>query len=64
MTYRPKPGHEAIRVFTSLLEPTQVSAEQIAAAYGERWQQETAFDETKTHLLDLSTVNRAVLFAA
>lgn len=60
--YRPTPGHEGIRVFTSLLEPTQVSAEQIAAAYGERWQQETAFDETKTHLLDLSTVNRAVLF--
>lgn len=62
VTCRPRPGHEAIRLFTSMLDPTQVSAEEIAGAYGQRWGQETAFDETKTHLLGHSTVNQPVLF--
>lgn len=62
VTYCPKEGHQAIRVFTDLIDPALLSAQDLAAAYGLRWEQETAFDETKTHLLDRTTVNRAVLF--
>lgn len=60
--YCPKPGCEAIRVFTSLVDPVQASAEDIALGYGLRWQQEVGFDETKTHLAERTTTNRAVLF--
>ena len=42
--------------------PFQVSAEQIGATYGSRWEHETDLDELKTHLLDRTTVNRPVFF--
>ena len=60
--YCPKKGHEAIRVFTSLIDPVIASAEEIAIGYGLRWQQEVGFDEVKTHLAERTTTNRAVLF--
>jgi len=40
---------EIICVMTSILDPTQATAEQLAAAYHERWECEGLIDETKTH---------------
>jgi hypothetical protein len=37
------------RLFTTLLDPDEVSATQLAAAYAQRWEIESAFDELKTH---------------
>ena len=62
VTYCPREGHEAVRVFTTLLDPALLPAEEVAQAYGLRWEHETALDEAKTHLLDRTTVDRAVLF--
>ena len=46
------PGQEDMvyRVATSILDPQDASAEDIARLYHERWEIETAFDELKTHL--------------
>lgn len=38
------------RVVTTMLDPEQAPAEELAALYHERWEIETAFDEIKTHL--------------
>lgn len=38
------------RVATTILEPTQAPAQELAALYHERWEIESAFDELKTHL--------------
>jgi len=44
-------GAEPIyRLATSILDPEQAPAEELAALYHERWEIETAFDELKTHL--------------
>lgn len=37
------------RLFTTLTDPEQVSAAELAAAYSQRWEIESAFDELKTH---------------
>ena len=37
------------RLFTTLTDPAQAPAAELAAAYGQRWEIETAFDELKTH---------------
>src|SRR3954447_20655978 len=37
------------RLFTTLLEPAEVTAIDLAAAYTQRWEIELAFDELKTH---------------
>lgn len=37
------------RLFTTLLDPDEVSADDLAAAYATRWEIELAFDELKTH---------------
>jgi hypothetical protein len=37
------------RLFTTILDPTDASAVDLAAAYAQRWEIETAFDELKTH---------------
>jgi len=37
------------RLFTTLLDPDQAPAVDLAAAYAERWEIESAFDELKTH---------------
>jgi Insertion element 4 transposase N-terminal/Transposase DDE domain len=40
---------ERYRLLTTILDPDQASAEQLALAYGQRWEIEQAFDELKTH---------------
>ncbi len=38
------------RLGTTILEPTQAPATELAALYHERWEHESIFDEVKTHL--------------
>jgi hypothetical protein len=38
-----------IRLITTLVDPTQAPATELAALYGQRWEEESAFDELKTH---------------
>ena len=40
---------ERYRLFTTLLDPDQTSASDLAAAYHQRWEIELTFDELKTH---------------
>lgn len=37
------------RLVTTILDPNEASATELAAAYAERWEIETSFDELKTH---------------
>lgn len=46
---RPGAG-ERHRLITDLLEPAQLPAHQAPLVYHERWEEELAFDEIKTHL--------------
>ena len=39
-----------IRLITTLLDPQEFPAEELATLYQQRWEIETAFDELKTHL--------------
>lgn len=41
---------ETYRLMTTLLDPAQAPATELAALYPERWELEGAFDELKTHL--------------
>ena len=47
------------RLVTSILDPQQAPAEELAALYHERWEIETAFDELKTHLRGAKIVLRS-----
>ena len=47
------------RMFTTLLDPDEVSATELAAAYAQRWDIESAFDELKTHQRGPKTVLRS-----
>ena len=47
------------RLFTTLLEPEEVSAVDLAATYAQRWEIELAFDELKTHQRGARTVLRS-----
>jgi|SRR5680860_872569 len=49
------------RLFTTLVDPNEVSATELAAAYAERWEIESAFDELKTHQRGARTVLRSKL---
>ena len=40
---------ESYRLFTTMTDPTVVSATDLAAAYAQRWEIESALDELKTH---------------
>ena len=54
------PGAEpAYRLVTTLLDPAQAPAEELAALYHERWEIEGAFDELKTHLRGAKIVLRS-----
>jgi Transposase DDE domain len=44
---RDHPGSQ--RLFTTILDPGEASAAELAAAYHQRWEIELAFDELKTH---------------
>ncbi len=37
------------RLFTTVLDPAEATAEQLAAAYTQRWENESTFDELKAH---------------
>lgn len=62
ITYRPEGAKEDIRILTDLGEDSEFSCDELAALYHDRWEQETVFDEIKTHLCDCATVNRPVVF--
>jgi hypothetical protein len=49
----------AYRLFTTLLDPAEVSATDLAAAYAQRWEVELTFDELKTHQRGPRTVLRS-----
>lgn len=47
------------RLATSILDPAQAPAKELAALYHERWEIENAFDELKTHLRGAQMVLRS-----
>jgi len=47
------------RLVTSILDPAEAPADELAALYQERWEIETAFDELKTHLRGSKIVLRS-----
>src|SRR3954468_9291049 len=49
----------AYRLFTTLLDPSEVSAVDLAAAYAQRWEIELTFDELKPHQRGPRTVLRS-----
>ena len=54
------PDAESIyRLVTTVLDPKQAPAHELAALYRERWEIETAFDEFKTHLRGSGIVLRS-----
>ena len=53
-------GAESIyRLITTILDPAQAPAKELAALYHERWEIETALDELKTHLRGSQIVLRS-----
>lgn len=53
-------GAEPIyRLITTILDPNQAPAQELAALYHERWEIETALDELKTHLRGAQIVLRS-----
>ena len=44
-----RPNSDTYRLFTTILDPADVSAEDLAVTYSQRWELEGAFDELKTH---------------
>lgn len=52
-------GGTLYRLITTLLDPTEAPARELAALYHERWEIETAFDELKTHLRGRNMVLRS-----
>jgi hypothetical protein len=54
------PGAEPLyRLITTILDPIQAPAQELAALYHERWEIETALDELKTHLRGAQIVLRS-----
>ena len=54
------PGAEPLyRLVTTILDPSQAPAQELAALYHERWEIETALDELKTHLRGAKIVLRS-----
>lgn len=41
---------EEVHLLTSILDPSDATAHQLAACYGQRWEAETGIDQLKTHL--------------
>jgi len=52
-------NHTTYRLFTTMLDPGEVAAADLAAAYTQRWEIELAFDELKTHQRGPRTVLRS-----
>jgi hypothetical protein len=54
------PGAEPLyRLATTILDPSQAPAQELAALYHQRWEIETALDELKTHLRGAKIVLRS-----
>ncbi len=53
------PQGNPYRLFTTVLDPGQATAADLAAAYVQRWEIESAFDELKTHQRGPRTVLRS-----
>ena len=54
------PGSEPVyRLITTILDPKQAPARELAALYHERWEIETSLDELKTHLRGAQIVLRS-----
>ncbi|MHC4199905.1 MAG: IS4 family transposase [Planctomycetota bacterium] len=62
ITYRPEGAEEDIRLLTDLMPESGFTHEELADLYHDRWEDETIFDEMKTHLCECATVNRPVVF--
>ena len=54
---RDHPG--SYRLFTTILDPAEASAADLAGAYHQRWEIELGFDELKTHQRGPRTVLRS-----
>jgi IS4 transposase len=54
-----KDAEPIYRLITTILNPTQAPAQELAALYHERWEIETALDELKTHLRGAQIVLRS-----
>jgi len=54
-----RPNDEIYRLFTTIIDPGEASAVELAAAYAQRWEIEGAFDELKTHQRGARTVLRS-----
>lgn len=52
-------NHATYRLLTTLTDPAEASAVELAAAYAERWEVELTFDELKTHQRGPRTVLRS-----
>jgi transposase IS4-like protein/DDE family transposase len=44
-----RPNDTAYRLFTTIVDPAEASAEELACAYAQRWEIEAVFDELKVH---------------
>jgi hypothetical protein len=54
-----RPNDETYRLFTTITDPNEASAVDLAAAYAQRWEIESAFDELKVHQRGPRTVLRS-----
>ena len=54
-----RPNDTTYRLFTTLLDPTEAPAVELALAYAQRWEIESTFDELKTHQRGARTVLRS-----
>jgi hypothetical protein len=54
-----KDAEPIYRLMTTILDPSQAPAKELAALYHERWEIETALDELKTHLRGAQIVLRS-----
>jgi hypothetical protein len=54
-----RPSKDTYRLLTTLVDPKEATAEQLALAYAQRWEIESAFDELKTHQRGPRTVLRS-----
>lgn len=52
---------ELIALITTIIDPAQARADELAAAYHDRWEEETANDQLKTHLRGPGRVLRSKL---
>ncbi len=56
---QPPDEDQLYRLVTTILDPKQAPAKDLAALYHERWEIESAFDELKTHLRGRQTLLRS-----